>query len=131
MQFLSNEWFDAMTVRAKAEFSKPGKLTLSYCEAYTGCPDGVDKWLRIELENGIMTKTEYGTGECPKADYRGFGKYADHVRICKGELNPKKAVMEGTFSIEDNVKAGAMRTIQLIGMYTKLVEAKKLPGVTY
>ena len=131
MQFLSNEWFDTMIAQAKKEFSKPGKLTLTYCEAYKNCPDGVDKWLRIELNNGIMTSAEYGSGECPKADYRGFGEYPDHIRICKGELNPKKAVMEGTFSIEDNVKAGAMRTIQLIGMYTKLVEAKKIPGTTY
>lgn len=131
MKFLSDEWFDELFSRARNEFSKPGKLSLTYSEAYKNCPDGVDKWAMFKLENGIMTEMTHGTGPAPAAEYCGIGKYADHVMICKGELNPKKAVMAGTLTIQDNVKAGAMRTVQLIGMYNKIVECKMMSGVEY
>lgn len=131
MKFLSNEWFDTMIANAKAAFSKPGKLSLTYSEVFTDIPGENDKWLFIELQNGMISSASYGSGKCPDADYVGSGKYDDHVKICKGILGPKKAVMDGIFVIKDNVKAGAMRTIQLIGMYNKLVEAKDIPGVEY
>ena len=132
MKFLSNEWFEAMLAQAKKEFSKPGKLTLTYCEVYNDCPgDESTKWVKFSIVNGVVTESCYGVGEAPKAEYMGIGSYANHVRICKGELNPKKAVLEGTLTLEDSIKAGPMRTIQLVGMYNKLVECKKIPGTEY
>ena len=131
MKFLSNEWFDTMISNSKNAFSKPGKLTRTYCEIFKDCPDGEDKWLILNLQNGMISTANHGTGAAPDAEYVGIGKYEDHVRICKCQLNPKKAVMDGTLVIKDNVKAGAMRTVQLIGMYNKIVEAKSIPGVEY
>jgi len=132
MKFLSNEWFDTFTAAAKSKFSKPGKLDLSFCEVYRGCPDGTDKWLLINMESGIITDTSHGEGAPPAADYLGYGDYAGHVDICLGKVDPKKAVLAGTFKIEDNKGGGnPMRTLKLIDMYMKLVEAKKISGVEY
>lgn len=132
MKFLSDEWFDAMIAQAKSVFSKPGKLSLTYCEVYRKCPgENSERWMCFELVNGQIASAKYGSGEAPKAEYMGFGDYADHVRICKGQLNPKKAVLDGTLVLEDSIKAGPMRTVQLIGMYNKLVDAKNVPGTEY
>ena len=122
---------DPALVSAARQKMKTVRGIIDYTEAYKDCPDGVDKWAMFRLENGIMTEMTHGVGMMPAADYCGFGRYADHVKICKGELNPKKAVMAGTLTIQDNVKAGAMRTVQLIGMYNKIVECKMMSGVEY
>ena len=132
MKFLSGEWFEAVLGQVREEFSKPGKLTLTYCEVFNGCPgEESTKWMLLNIENGMLADAKWGTGDAPAAEYRGFAEYPDHIRMCQGKLNPKKAVLDGTIKIEDNVKAGPMRTLQLNGMYNRLVECKKISGTEY
>ena len=132
MNFLSNEWYEAYIQAAKARFSKSGKLNLSFCEIYENCPDGSTKWIRLEMQNSQIVGAEFGSGEHPTADYVGSGKYPDHILIAQGKIDPKKAVLAGTFKISDNQGGtNALRILKLIEMYMRLVDAKKSLSVEY
>ena len=133
MKFLTDEWFEQVMVRANAHFNKPGKMTLTFCEVCTDCPEGdPTKWIYYDMKNGQIAEAKLGCGEAPKTDYFGSGKYEDHVKICKGELDPKKAVMAGIFTIKDNQGGtNPLKIVKLIDMYMKMTDAKRIPGIEY
>ena len=133
MKFLTDEWFEQVMVRANAHFNKPGKMTLTFCEVCTDCPEGdPTKWIYYDIKNGQIAEAKLGCGEAPAADFRGKGAYADHVRICKGELDPKKAVMDKVVAIENNQgSVNPLKLVKLIDMYMKMTDAKRIPGIEY
>ena len=132
MKFLSEEWFDKTIERAKDRF-KPGKLNLTFCEACTGCPgEQPTVWMYYAVKDGLISEAKLGYGEAPMADFRGSAAYADHVRISKGELDPKKAVMDKIVTIENNQgRVNPLKLVKLIDMYMKITDAKRIPGVEY
>lgn len=132
MKFLSNEWFDKTIERAK-DRSKPGKLALTFCEVCTDCPgENSTVWMFYEVQGGVLTDAKLGFGEAPNADFRGIAAYSDHVRICKGELDPKRAVMDKIVSIENNQgKVNPLKLVKLIDMYMTITDAKRIAGIEY
>lgn len=132
MKFLSNEWFDKTIERAKDRF-KPGKLELTFCEVCTGCPgENATVWMLYNVKGGVLTDAKLGYGDAPNADFRGIAAYADHVRIAKGELDPKRAVMDKVVSIENNQgKVNPLKLVKLIDMYMTITDAKRVPGTEF
>ena len=132
MKFLSEEWFDKTIERAKDRF-KPGKLNLTFCESCTDCPgEQPTVWMYYAVKDGQISEAKLGYGEAPMADFRGSAAYADHVRISKGELDPKKAVMDKIVTIENNQgSVNPLKLVKLIDMYMKITDAKRIPGVEY
>lgn len=132
MKFLSNEWFDKTIERAKDRF-KPGKLELTFCEVCTGCPgENETVWMLYNVKGGVLTDAKLGYGEAPNADFRGIAAYSDHVKIAKGELDPKRAVMDKIVSIENNQgKLNPLKLVKLIDMYMTITDAKRVPGTEF
>lgn len=132
MKFLSNEWFDKAVERATACL-KPGKLSLTFCEVCTDCPGEYSTvWMYYDMKNGQLAEAKLGTGEAPQTDYFGSAKYSDHVRICKGELDPKRAVVDKIVSIQDNQGGtNPLKLLKLIDMYMKITDAKRMDGIEY
>ena len=132
MKFLSEEWFDNTIERAKDRF-KPGKLNLTFCEVCTGCPgENETVWMFYDVQGGVLADAKLGYGEAPSADFRGIAAYADHVRICKGELDPKRAVMDKVVSIENNQgKVNPLKLVKLIDMYMTITDAKRISGTEF
>ena len=132
MKYLSEEWFEKVSVNICKLLNKPGKYSFSFVEVCEGRPGGEpDAWLMFNVDKGIVTKVTHGCGAVPAADLRAFGKYADHVRVCKKELDPKTAVVKDVFRIEKNIKTNPIMILSFVSMYQALVEAKQLPGVEY
>ena len=133
MKFLSEEWFKATEQRVYAAFTKPGKYSLDFCEVYENCPgENSTLWMLFHIEKGIVKNITRGVGQPAKHEYMGIADYKDHVRCCKGQLDPKKAVISGVFKLEDNASdGGPMKTLALINMYMKLTEAKRVPGLEF
>jgi len=133
MKFLSDEWFDALTENIYKLFDKPSKLTFKFCEVFQNCPGEHSLvWVVYDIDHGIAKGVTHGVDVIPPNDYLAIGNYADHIRVCKKEINPKKSVIDGTFTVDShNEKVGAMRLLGLIEMYMRLVEAKQLDGVDY
>lgn len=132
MKFLSEEWFDNTIERAKDRF-KPGKLELTFCEVCTNCPGEYPTvWMYYDVKGGLIAEAKLGNGEAPNADFRGVADYADHVRISKGELDPKRAVMDKIVTIENNQgPVNPLKLVKLIDMYMKITDAKRIPGIEY
>lgn len=133
MKFLSEEWFGATEKRVFESFKKPGKYSLTFCEVYENCPgENSTLWMLFEIEKGIVKSVKHGIGEPATYEYMGRADYKDHVRCCKGQLDPKKAVMSGVFKLQDNASdGGPMKTLALINMYMKFTEAKRVPGLEF
>lgn len=129
MKLLSQEWFDAMVTKAKTEyFTKPTRLSLSYCEVYENCPgDEETVWTYFELKEGLVEVAEIGYGEddMPEADYRCFGDYDDYVRVLKGELDPNMGIVRGIFTLEGNL----VKAMTLLGTYNGLTKSKRVDGL--
>lgn len=132
MKFLTDEWFDKTIERAKERF-KPGKLELTFCEVCKNCPGEYPTvWMYYDVKNGQVADAKLGRGEAPNADFRGIADYADHVRISKGELDPKRAVMDKIVTIENNQgPVNPLKLVKLIDMYMKITDAKRIPGIEY
>lgn len=133
MKFLSDEWFVALEENIYRLFNKPSKLTFKFCEVFEDCPGEHSlTWALYEIDKGYAKSVTHGYDVIPEYDYLAKGKYKDHIRVCKKEINPKKSVINGTFSVDASEGGvSAMRLLGLIEMYMRLVEAKQLDGVEY
>lgn len=133
MKFLTEEWFAALEENIYRLFNKPGKMTFEFCEVFDNCPGEHSLiWVVYDVQNGIAKNVTHGFDEIPQCDYFARGNYSDHIRVCKKEIDPKKSVINGTFSVED--RGGGitpLKLLNLINMYMRLVEAKQLDGVEY
>ena len=133
MKFLTDEWFDTVAANAYKLLNKSGKMSFRFCEVYENCPgEHPTAWICFTVENNLLKGVEHGYGETPQCDYFAKGKYQDHIKVCKKQLDPKKSVINGTFSVEDRQGGTSpLKLMNLVSMYTKLVEAKQIPGVEY
>jgi len=130
MIFLDDEWFEKHIEKGKSEFNKPNRSNLDLVEVYENCWGGSSTiWIYYELKDGMLNKYEKGEGEdnIPDAQFRCFGEYKDYVRVCKGELDPNKGIISGTFTLEGNL----LKAMGMLGTYGRLTEAKRIPGMEY
>ncbi|HWQ75933.1 MAG TPA: SCP2 sterol-binding domain-containing protein [Syntrophomonas sp.] len=127
MKFLSEEWFIEFEKRCRDEFSKASNLSTELVEVYENFEGNRTIWCLFKLENGLIAQFKHGEGEdsIPSALFRTFGDYPDYVKVLKGELNPKKGLMAGTFTLEGNM----MKAMGMLGTYMRVTECKKVPGL--
>lgn len=133
MKFLSEEWFVALEENIYRLFNKSSKLTFKFCEVFENCPGEHSLiWVVYDVDHGIAKSVTHGFDVIPENDYLATGDYKDHIRVCKKEIDPKKSVINGTFTVDDHdVGVSPLRLLGLINMYMRLVEAKQLDGVDY
>ena len=127
MKFVSEEWFAEHEKLLKAEFSKQNNNSAEVVEVYQNWDEGKSAWVYYKIVNGFIEETRRGEGEndLPKAMFRVFGPYGNYVSVIKGELDPKKGLMTGKFKLEGNM----MKAMGMLGIYAKITECKKVPGM--
>lgn len=130
MDFLSEEWFETMKERTAENLSRPGKVSVTYCEVYTDCPGEHDTvWIDATVRDSVLQDMTmgYGADTIPQADYVCTGTCRDHAAVTRGEINDKAALLSGKFKLQGNM----VRALKLIGIYNAFTEGKKVPGTTY
>ena len=104
-QYLSPQWRDEVENRLKADLTpeKMNFISSSMSNIYTNCPDGEDRFLFFEFENGSFKAVTTGTGEPPKAEFKIFGAYQIFAQISRSELGSHKALMTGKLKLKGNM----------------------------
>ena len=105
LAYLSEAWRER-SEDALAEGLPPERMnhiTTSLANVYKGCPDGADRYLYIEYEDGYLTALDLGEGAPPKAEFIVTGDYATFVQIAKGELNSQLGLMTGKLTLKGNM----------------------------
>lgn len=113
VKFVSEEWFELMRKGLGERFSKPGKVTTSFCHKVLECPDGTIRWTLIEFENSLIKNYEMGEGEPPKAAFTAYAAYDTFRRVIVGELDGQQALISGQFKLDGNM----IKAMKLIGTY--------------
>jgi hypothetical protein len=127
MKFVSGEWFVEHEKLLKAEFSKPSTSSAELVEIYQNWDGGKSAWVYYRIVSGLLEETKRGEGEdnLPKAMFGVSGEYGNYVSVIKGELDPKKGLMTGKFKLDGNM----MKAMGLLGIYARITECKKVPGM--
>ena len=129
MRFLDDSWYEAHLARIGESFSEPGRLSTSLVEVYRNVwgEPGHTRWIRYELENGLVREVSRGTGkeELPQASFRCFGDYASYVSVLQRRLDPKMGILGGVFKLE----GGVMAAMPMLPVYDKLTACKRIEGM--
>lgn len=128
MKFMSQEWIDTHEKQLRTELSKEGKFTFKLVEIYEDCPDGTTKWVYYSLKNSLLEDMQNGEGnDTPEAEFKCYGKYESYIKVLKGELNSKAALIDGTFKLAGNM----MKALSMLGIYSKVEKSKHVEGTEY
>lgn len=112
----------------KKEFSKDGRVNARLVEVYEDCPDGKTRWIYYALTEGKFKEMRYDTGDdVPEATFISSGKYKDYVKVETGEISPKSAHMNGTFTLKGNM----MQALSMIGIYNRIMKCKQFEDIEY
>ena len=128
MKFLSAEWMKKHEELLKKEFSTDGRVSAKLIEIYEDCPDGKTRWIYYGLKDGQFEELRYGDGSgYPEATFVSSGKYVDYVKVEKGEVSAKAALMGGTFTLQGNM----LKALSMIGIYNRVMKCKQFEGIEY
>lgn len=128
MKFLSDEWMKKYEDLLRKEFSKDGKVNAKLVEIYRNCPDGKTRWISYGLKDGRFEDMRNDVGDkVPEATFILSGKYEDYVKVEKGEINQKTALMNGTFALIGNM----IKAVSMIGIYDRVTKCKRFDGIEY
>jgi putative sterol carrier protein len=118
VQFLSQEWADAMTqaLNSSEEFTAAASHhDARVQQVVTGGPDGDSRYYFI-VDGGVAT---IGLGEVEEAEATVTQSYETAVAISRRDLPPQQAFMQGKLKINGNV----MKLLQLQGVLSALAKA--------
>jgi putative sterol carrier protein len=105
LMYLSPEWRDEAEKRLKAELS-PEKMnftTSSMSNIYLNCPDGKERYMYFNFENGSLQEFAIGQGSPKDAEFKITGDYDVFVKISKAELGSQLALMSGKLKLKGNM----------------------------
>ena len=112
--YLSPEWREAVEKKLQNDI-KPeqmNNLTVSMSNIYKNCPDGKEKYLYFQVDDGRFTKVLLGEGDPPQAEFRVTGDYEVFARISQSQLKSQRALMTGKLKLKGNmVKALKLASI--------------------
>ena len=129
MKYFSDEWYDAHKKLLEEAFTKPSNISAELVEIYENCEDGQTRWIYYRVDKGQLSDMHRGEGEdtIPKAMFRCFGEFENYMKVMRGELDPKKGIMTKKFRLEGNM----MKAMGMLGVYAKVTESKKVPGLEF
>ena len=130
MKFLSEEWTKKHKEMLETQFNKENRNNVELVEIYENCyGEDITIWISYKMVDGKLAHLERGEGEdkIPEATFRSFGDYEDYVAVCKGQLDPKKGIMTGKFTLEGNL----LKAMAMLGTYMKVNECKKFPEIEF
>ena len=87
-------------------------LTSSMLTIYSNCPDGKDRALYYNLENGVFTTIAVIEAPYPEVEFIISGDYDTFAKISRAELGSRPALMTGKLRLKGNmVKALSLASI--------------------
>lgn len=103
--YLSSQWRDEVERRFKAELSpeKMKFLTTSVSYSYIGCPDGKDRYLYFQCNDGNITEVAVEEGPPRQADFVITGSYDLFSKLTQGIVSSQRALMSGKLKVKGNM----------------------------
>lgn len=101
-KYLSPEWAEEVAKRLKENLTpeKMKHITSSMLTVYTKCPDGKDRGVLYEIDNGVVTGVSLAEGEMPRAEFTIAADYEHFAMISRGELKARAALMSGKMKLK-------------------------------
>ncbi|HOM30188.1 MAG TPA: SCP2 sterol-binding domain-containing protein [Deltaproteobacteria bacterium] len=126
--YLSEEWAAEALRRINEELSpeRMNNVTTSMSNIYKNCPDGKERYLFIQAEDGRVTRLVVGQGEPPKAEFTITGDYEVFASISRAELGSQRALMTGKLKVRGNLTK-ALRLAALADRLNKVLST--IPAV--
>jgi putative sterol carrier protein len=112
--YLSSEWTAEALRRLQAELTpeQMKHISTSMSNLYRNCPDGQDRFLFFQCQDGRFIDVTSGQGEPPQAEFRISGDYEVFAKISRAELKSQRALMTGKLKLKGNmVKALKLASI--------------------
>ena len=102
LRYLSPEWVDEVARRLKEQLTpeRMKHITSSMLTVYTSCPDGRDRAVLYEIDDGVVTGVSLAEGEMPRAEFTITADYVHFARISRGELKARAALMSGKMKLK-------------------------------
>jgi len=122
VKYLSPEWRDEAEKRLNTELppERMNFATSSMSNIYLNCPDGNEKYLFFDFQDGKFAQLLVGEGEPPKAEFAIKGDYETFAKITRGELNAQKALMTLKLKLKGNM-VKALRLASLADRLNKVL----------
>jgi len=95
--YLSQDWRIEAEERLQKDLPPEmmNHITSSMSNVYQSCPDGTQKYLIFNYEEGRLTDLVLGKGDPPKAEFKVIGTYDTFASLSRAELGALKALMTG------------------------------------
>jgi putative sterol carrier protein len=102
LKYLSPEWVEEVARRLKEQLTpeRMKHITSSMLTVYTNCPDGKDRAVLYEIDDGVVTGVSLAEGEMPGAEFTISADYVHFARISRGELKARAALMSGKMKLK-------------------------------
>ncbi len=114
IKYLSPEWTAEAESRLRSQLTpeQMKNLTSSMLTIYSNCPDGKDRALYYNLENGVFTTIAVIEAPYPEVEFIISGDYDTFAKISRAELGSRPALMTGKLRLKGNmVKALSLASI--------------------
>ena len=121
IKFMSKEWEAAMQKGLAEEFNTKGKVTTTFVQIMTDCPDGKDLWTLVELKDGMYVRYEICEGEPPEYELAAIGKYEIHKGCVQGTIDGSKCITTGQMKLKGNM----VKAMKLLGTYSRMEEVEQ------
>lgn len=104
-KYLSPEWRDEVERRLKKELTPEmmSGATVSLSNTYLNCPDGTTKHTFMSFAGGELQTYVLGEGEAPAASFSVTAEYPVFVRMARGEITGKDAMMSGVLKLKGSI----------------------------
>ena len=126
LKYLSPEWREEAEKRLREELSaeRMKQITSSMTSIYKNCPGGVDRYLHLRYEGGLLAAIETGEGDPPAAEFTITGDYETFAKITRSETRSQIALMTGKLKLKGNM-VKALKLAAIVDRFNKVLS--KIP----
>ena len=101
-KYLTPEWAGEVVRRVNERLTpeRMKHITSSMLTVNTNCPDGKDRAVYYNIEDGVVTEVSIREGELPRAEFTITAEYQLFSRISRAEVKARSALMSGKMKLK-------------------------------
>ena len=101
-KYLTPEWAGEVVRRVNERLTpeRMKHLTSSMLTVNTNCPDGKDRAVYYNIEDGVVTEVSIREGDLPRAEFTITAEYQLFSRISRAEVKARSALMSGKMKLK-------------------------------
>ena len=101
-KYLTPEWAEEVVRRVNERLTpeRMKHITSSMLTVNTNCPDGKDRAVYYNIEDGVVTEVSIREGELPRAEFTITAEYQLFSRISRAEVKARSALMSGKMKLK-------------------------------